>query len=121
MIHLSAGSKTGEQLHDDRSESTNAKSVIGLDIGCITDEVPTQAEIEKYITIGRIPLTKHFPNDPDKHALPEITLKICGTENLWYSGTGKMYKRVSCLESSEARIMLFAMSSVLALHWCSIF
>ena len=38
-------SRTGQEPHDDRSESTNAKSVICLDIGCITDEVPTQAEI----------------------------------------------------------------------------
>ena len=76
MIPLSDGSKTGEELHDDRSESTNAKSVIGLYIGCITDEVPTQAEIEKYITIGHIPLPKQFPNDLDKQAFPEITLKM---------------------------------------------
>ena len=45
MIPLSDGSKTGEELHDDRSDNTNAKSVICLDIGCITDVVPTQAEI----------------------------------------------------------------------------
>ena len=35
MIPLYDGSKTGEELHDDRSESTNAQSVICLDIGCI--------------------------------------------------------------------------------------
>ena len=45
MIHLSDGSRTGQDPHDGRSESTNAKSVICLEIGCITDEVPTQAEI----------------------------------------------------------------------------
>ena len=45
MIPLSDRRNTGGELHDDRSESTNAKSVICLDIWCITDEVPTQAEI----------------------------------------------------------------------------
>ena len=40
MIPPTDGRKTGEELHDDRSESTNAKSVICLDIGCITDELP---------------------------------------------------------------------------------
>ena len=38
--------KTGEELHDDRSESSNAKSFIRQDIACITDDVRTQAEIE---------------------------------------------------------------------------
>ena len=47
MYPLYGGSKTGEELHDDRTGSTNAMSVIRFDIGCITDEVPTQAEIEK--------------------------------------------------------------------------
>ena len=79
MIPLSDGSKTEEELHDDRSEHTNAKSVDRLDIGCITDEVPTQAEIEKYITIGHIPLPKHCTTDLDKQTIPEITLKICGS------------------------------------------
>ena len=46
IIPLSDGSKTVEELHVDRSESTNVKLVIRLDIGCITDEVATQAEIE---------------------------------------------------------------------------
>ena len=41
MIALSDGSKTGEELHDDRSEITNASSVIRLHIGCITVEVTT--------------------------------------------------------------------------------
>ena len=45
MIPLSDGSMTGEELNDDRSGSTNAKSVIRFDIGCITDEVPTHAKI----------------------------------------------------------------------------
>ena len=45
MIPLSDGSKTGEELRDDRSERTDAMSVIRLDIGYITDEVPTQADI----------------------------------------------------------------------------
>ena len=45
MIPLSDGSKTGEELHDDRSESTNSESVISLDIRCTTDGVLTQAEI----------------------------------------------------------------------------
>ena len=66
MIPLLDGSKTGEELHDDRSEGMNAKAVIRLDIGCITDEVPTQAGIEKYITIGHIPLTKQFHDSLDR-------------------------------------------------------
>ena len=103
MIHPSVGSKTGEELHDDRSECTNAESVIRLDNECITDDVPTQAEIDKNITIDHIPLPKQFPNDLDKQAFPEITFKICGTN-------GEMYNRVSCLESSKTSITLFAMS-----------
>ena len=35
MIPLYDGSKIGEELHDDRSESTNAKSVIRLDNGAL--------------------------------------------------------------------------------------
>ena len=85
MIPFCGGNETGEEIHDDRSKSTNAKSVIGLDIGCITGDVPTQAEVEKYITICHIPLPKQFPNDLDKQPFPEITLKICGTK-------GEMYK-----------------------------
>ena len=45
MIPLSEERNTGEELHDDHFESTNAKSVIRLDIGCITDELPSQAKI----------------------------------------------------------------------------
>ena len=48
MISLSDGIKTREELHDDRTESTNVESFIHLDNWCITDEVPTQAEIEIY-------------------------------------------------------------------------
>ena len=44
MFHFSDGSKTGDELHDERSECTNAKSLIRLDIGRIADEVLTQAE-----------------------------------------------------------------------------
>ena len=51
---------TGEELHDDRSECTNAKSVIRLDIRCINDEVPSQTKIVNYITIGHIQLPKQF-------------------------------------------------------------
>ena len=47
MIPLSDGSKTGEEPHDDRSDNTNAKSVIHLDIWCISYDVPTQAKIQK--------------------------------------------------------------------------
>ena len=79
MIPLSDESKTGEELHDDRSKSTNAMSVIYFDIGCISDEIPTQAELLKYATIGHSRLTKQYPHDLDKQAFPEITLKICGT------------------------------------------
>ena len=86
MIPLSDGYETGEELHDDRSESMNAKSVIHLGIGCITDEVLTQVEIKKYISISHIPLTKHFPNNLDKQAFHELTLQISGTN-------GEMYKR----------------------------
>ena len=68
MIPLSDGSKTGEELHDDRSESGNVKSVISLDIGCITYDVLTQAEIEIYITIGHIPQAKQFPHDLNNQA-----------------------------------------------------
>ena len=78
MNPFSDGSKTGEALHEDRSESTNPKLVICLDIWCITDEVSTQAEVEKYITIGLIQLPRQFQNDLDKQAFPEITFKICG-------------------------------------------
>ena len=60
MIKLSDRSKTGEELHDDCSESTNVKSVIRLDIGCIAAKVHIQAELEKYITIGHIPLPKQL-------------------------------------------------------------
>ena len=63
MIPLSDGSRTGEELHDDRCESTTAMSVIRLDIGCISVEVPTQAEVEKHITISHIQLPIQFPND----------------------------------------------------------
>ena len=45
MIPDSDGSITGDEPHDDRSESTNVKSIIRFDIGCITDDVLTQAEI----------------------------------------------------------------------------
>ena len=34
MIPLSGGCKAGEELYNDRSESSNAKSVIRLDIVC---------------------------------------------------------------------------------------
>ena len=86
MIPIGDGSKTGEELPDDRSESMNAKTITRLDIGCITDEVPTQAGVEKYITIGHIPLTKQFPNDLNKQVFQYIALKIGGTN-------GAMYKR----------------------------
>ena len=87
-ISLSDGSKNKE-LHENGYETTkciSATSVVGLDIGCITDEVPTPAEIEKYITIGHIPLPKHFPNDQDKQSFPEIVLKFQGTN-------GEVHKR----------------------------
>ena len=58
MIHFSDGSKTGKELYYDRSESMNTKSFIRPDIGCITDEVPTQAEIKIYITVAHNPPTK---------------------------------------------------------------
>ena len=76
MYPLYDGSMTGEELHHDRSEFTNANTVIRLDIGCITDEVPTQAEMEKYIAIGHISLPKQLPNDLDKHTFPEIPITI---------------------------------------------
>ena len=38
MIPPSNGCKAGGEIHDDRSESRNAKSVNLLDIGCTTDE-----------------------------------------------------------------------------------
>ena len=65
MIPHSDGNKTGQELNDDRSEGTNAKSVILLYVGCIIYEVLSQAEIEKYIAIGHIPLPKQFPNNLD--------------------------------------------------------
>ena len=68
MVPFSDGSKTSEELHDDRSESRNAKSGIRFDIECITDEVPIQAKIEIYITIGHIPLPTQFPDNLDNQA-----------------------------------------------------
>ena len=41
-------------------------------------------EIEKYITIGHIPLPNKFSSDLRKQAFPEITLKICGTNGEMY-------------------------------------
>ena len=72
MIRFSHGSKTGKELHDDRSESTNAKSVIRLDIGYITDEVRTQAEMEKYNPIGHIPIPQQSQHDQDKHLFQKL-------------------------------------------------
>ena len=96
MIPLSDGSRTWGDLHIDRSESTNAKSVTCLDIGCITDEGPIQAEIEKRITIGDIPLPKQFTFDLDKQSFPEITLKKkIILKNEWRNEQ----ERASCLVS----------------------
>ena len=61
-------------------------SVIRLDIGRTTYEVPTQVEIEKYITSVPSLLPKEFIFDLDRLAFPEIALKICRTN-------GEMYKR----------------------------
>ena len=59
MIPLSDGNKTGEELLGDRSLSANAKSVIRLDVGCITDEVPTQGEMENILPS----FTSLYPNN----------------------------------------------------------
>ena len=79
-----------EELHNNNNcKSTNCKnatSVIGLDIGCIADEVPTPADIEKYTTIGHIPLPNQFPNDLDRQPFPEIALNFRGTN-------GEIHKR----------------------------
>ena len=69
MNHLSDGSKTGKALHDDRSESTNPKLVIPLDIGRNTDEVPTHAEIENILPS----VSSHYPNN----------FKMTGTNKLF--------------------------------------
>ena len=108
MFSLSDGSKTGEELHDERSESTNAKTLIRLDIGCITDEGPTQVKIEKCITIGHILLPRQSSNDPNKQAFPEITLKGYGTN-------GEMYK-IEFLVWSHVKRALFCLSCRMFWH-----
>ena len=109
---FSAGSKTGKELHENRSESINAKSVIGLDIGCITDEVPSQAIIEKYITIGHIPLPKQFPNDSDNQTFPEIIFKFRGAN-------GEMHRR-DFLVWSEMKQALYCLPCRLFWHSTSV-
>ena len=113
-ISLSDGSKN-EELYENRYESTeciNATSVIGLDIGCITDEVPTPAEIEKYTTIGHIPLPKQFPNDLDKQTFPEIALKFHGTK-------GEVHKR-EFLVWSQVKQALYCLPCQLFWHAASV-
>ena len=51
-------------------------SDVGLDIGCITNEFPSEVEIEKYISSGHIPLPKQFPKDLNNQTFPESTLKL---------------------------------------------
>jgi len=66
----------GEGLHHHRFESANTKSVNGVHTAYITDEVPTQAEIEKYINIGHIPLPTQFRNDLDKQCFSRNYIRI---------------------------------------------
>ena len=84
MIPFSDGSKTGEELHDDRSESTNAKSIIRIDIECIRNKFPTRVEIDKYITIGLIPLPNQFSNVLSNQSFFQSIFSRNYFENLWY-------------------------------------
>ena len=67
-----------EELYSDCSDRKNVKSGVGFDIGCITNEFPSQVEIEKYITSGHIPLPKQFQKDLNNQTYPESTLKFWG-------------------------------------------
>ena len=69
-----------EEIHSYCSDRKNVKSSIGLDIGCITNEFPSQVEIEKYIMSGHIPLPKQFPKDLNNQTSPESNLKFWGTK-----------------------------------------
>ncbi|XP_061449442.1 calsenilin isoform X4 [Rhineura floridana] len=61
-------------LEDERSNHN-----VGLDIGCITTEFPSQKEIEQYVMNGHIPLPKTFPKDTCNQVFPESILKFQST------------------------------------------
>ena len=53
-----------EELHSDCSDLKNVKSSVGLDIGCITNEFPSQVEIEKIYYQWPHPTTQTTPKGP---------------------------------------------------------
>ena len=77
-----------EELHSDCSDKKNVKSSVGLDIGYITNEFPSQVEIEKYITSGHIPVPKQFPKDLNNQTFPERTLKFWALMENYIRETG---------------------------------
>ena len=62
-----------EELHSDCSDRKNVKSSVGLDIGCITNEFPSQVEIEKYI----LPVaTSHYLNNSQRTYTIKLFQKV---------------------------------------------
>ena len=100
MSPLSDGNKTEEELHDDRSVSTNAKSVVRFDIGCITDDVPTQAEKKNYHRTH--PTTQTTFKSPGQWSLSRNYY-----EHLWYWWRN-VQERAYCFESIDTSTILFA-------------
>ena len=100
-----------EKLHSGCSDRKNVKSTVGLDIGCVTNEFPSQAEIEKYITNGHIPLLKQFPKDLNNKTFLESTLKFWGTN-------GELHKR-DWLVWSQKKEALYCLPCQLFWHTTS--
>ncbi|CAL4160085.1 unnamed protein product, partial [Meganyctiphanes norvegica] len=67
--------ETGSQMHWDINVKDKVRNDVGLDIGCITTKNISQKEIERYVTIGHIPLPQRFPKDAFKRKFPESILK----------------------------------------------
>lgn len=49
---------------------------VGLDIGCITNECPSQTDIDKYFNNSHIPMQKTFPKNCNNETFPAGILKF---------------------------------------------
>ena len=54
----------------------NSTGLVGLDIGFLSAEFPSQSDIENYVTIGQIDFLLTLPKDGNKQTFPEGIIKF---------------------------------------------